>query len=152
MLVHEASRRPGPRSDATWQSTDGNCHRGGGLIPRVGYRAAGTSEACSGIDGSWRERVLAVLVAVEGRLQVEPFRWQLERDVLAIGGLAQRHRQSLDVDHLAGAQDDGTLDHVLELPDVPRPVILLQHRQCIGRHPTDLATHLTGELLDEVRD
>jgi hypothetical protein len=34
----------------------------------------------------------------------------------------------------------------------PRPVIVLQHGQRIGRHAADLAAHLVRQLLDEVGD
>ena len=52
----------------------------------------------------------------------------------------------------AGAQHDRALDHVLELADVARPVVVHQQVERVRRHLEHSAAVLLAVLLEEVLD
>src|SRR6185436_7786492 len=68
-----------------------------------------------------------------------------------LGGL-QRRREVVAVDHLAVAHQHRSLEGVLELADVARPVVAGQHVDRGRRNALDAARMLAGELLEEVID
>ena len=62
----------------------------------------------------------------------------------------------VDGERLALTQDDGPLDHVLQLSNVPGPAILFEERQGLVADPADPLAFLLGipfdQVLDEERD
>ena len=55
-----------------------------------------------------------------------------------------------EVEHAIARQDNGLLDHVLEFPDVSRPVIEPKGFQCARRDAIDRPAHLTANSIAEV--
>src|SRR5438034_10207497 len=77
------------------------------------------------------ERALEVAAfdRVQGRLEIEAVLWDLDaieslHRALAPHGLGQR----VNAEHLPRPEHDGALQHVLELADIARPMIALEHR------------------------
>ena len=93
-----------------------------------------------------------MLDAVERRLQVDALDGQLQRQIVAVARLAEAGRQRLGLQQLARPQHDRALDDVLQLTDVARPVVLLEHGQGLRRHAPRRPAHLLRQLLDEVGD
>ena len=93
----------------------------------------------------------------------------LEREVGKTVGISRRNllerqpssrldavRKRRSGDSTTDLNRERTLDNVLQVPDVPRPVVCLKDRHGIGRHAIDRFSHLRGEAIhkmtDEVRD
>jgi hypothetical protein len=50
----------------------------------------------------------------------------------------------------AGAQNHRSLQTVLKLPDIPRPIVKLKNRKDFFRYVADFLVHAPRELADEV--
>ena len=70
--------------------------------------------------------------------------------------LRRRHPGVAERERRAGRQDDRSLQHVLELADVARPVVRLQRLHDVGGNRIDTlvqrARQPSDEMLDELRD
>src|SRR3989304_5990447 len=89
---------------------------------------------------------------VERGVQVHPFLREVEVDPPGLALAADRLRQGVNAEDLPRSEHDGALHDVLQFPDVPRPVVLLQQRQRLRRHAAHLLAELLAVLLEEVRD
>src|SRR5436190_2183210 len=72
--------------------------------------------------------------------------------LLGSGGRAAAQGKILRGHHGAGAQQDRALDHVFELPDVPRPIVRLQLPERLAGDVGHVLPELGGEALQEVVD
>src|SRR3990172_10834173 len=101
------------------------------LVPELAEAHAQELRSARLHAGRPRERHLdvALLDLVERRLEIEPAFRNLDGNVLDVAGTAQIGRQRVCVQHLAAAEDERALDHVLELADVARPAIALEDRE-----------------------
>jgi hypothetical protein len=77
---------------------------------------------------------------VQRRLQVEPLVGDLKNAGPPSFGprIAHRRGKRVNAEDLTGAEHDGPLEHVLELPDVTRPAIAFQHRHGLRSDPPDI--------------
>src|SRR5499426_4241951 len=100
-----------------------------------------------------RSLQIPALDGVEGGLEIET----ILRDVdtlqplhrtFAPHGLGQRFH----ADHVLPAEHDGPLQHVLQLADVARPVVALEHRHGLRGHSADVLPQFLAELLQEMGD
>ena len=89
---------------------------------------------------------------VERGVQVHPFLREVEVDPPGLALAADRLRQGVNAEDLPRSEHDGALHDVLQFPDVPRPVVLLQQGERLGGDPPGLLAELLAVLLEEVRD
>src|SRR6266536_6386180 len=113
-------------------------------LGRFGLHAARTIE---------RPLQIAAFDGVQGGLEVEPVLGDVDiveplYRPLAPHGLGQ----GVDAEHLSGAEYNGALEHVFELPDIARPMIALEHRHRVRRHSSHVFAELLAELLEEMGD
>src|SRR5215470_9004036 len=107
-------------------------------LGRLGLYTAGTIQ---------RALEIATLEVVESRLQVQA----LLRDVHQLGTARRalapdRLGQGLRPEHVAPAQDDCALEHVLQLPDVAGPMVTFQDGESVRRD----AAHVLAQILAEL--
>ena len=79
------------------------------------------------------------LVARDRVLQREPFGRNDGRWLLGVDRISQVIGQQLGADAIAGAQDDGALDRVLQLANVAWPGVIHQYAHRVRRHLADFA-------------
>src|SRR5262249_34948620 len=70
---------------------------------------------------------IAPLDLVQHRLQVDPVRWDLHRDLLGLPGDIEVGGKRLGLQRLPASEDESPLDDVLELPDIAGPAIVLEN-------------------------
>src|SRR5262249_13843696 len=76
-----------------------------------------------------RHLEIAPLDLVQHRLQVDPVRRDLHRDLLGLPGDIEVGGKRLGLQHVPASEDESPLDDVLELPDIAGPAIALENRQ-----------------------
>src|SRR5690349_20265666 len=90
---------------------------------------------------------------VEGRLEVKALLGYVDELGSPGGALAaNRLGQGVNAEHVAGAEHDRALEHVLELADVAGPVVSLEDRESLRRDPPNVLAEILAELLQEMRD
>src|SRR5262247_2409255 len=94
---------------------------------------------------------IAPLDLVQHRLQVDPIRRDLHRDLLDFPGDIEVGWKRLGFQHVAASENESPLDDVLELPDIAGPPIALENHQRLRADAPDGLAELGGDFPDEVR-
>src|SRR2546428_7011446 len=92
-----------------------------------------------------------MLDLIQHRLQVEPVGGDLHRNLLEVTGLMEIGGQRPHFEDVPAAEDERSFDHVLELSDVARPVIILEDRERLRADALDRLAELRRDFSDEVR-
>src|SRR2546422_7900626 len=109
----------------------------------LGLHASGALES---------EPQVLLLDAIQGCVEVKTVLGKIRLDVAHDTGPPEALGQGLDAEALGAPEHDGALDDVLELADIPRPLMLLEHAHRFGRYRPHFLPELGRKLLDEVSD
>ena len=75
------------------------------------------------------------------------FEFRTCREAGAALSMELRH---VDIERVSAGKDDGPLKHILQFPDIARPVVTCQGVQCRRRNSINLPTHALGVFLNKV--
>src|SRR5258705_3975637 len=94
---------------------------------------------------------VAPLQVVECRLEIQALLGNFD-ELGPPGGALASHGlgQGVGAEHVPGPEDDGALEHVLQLLDIGGPMVTLPDREPLRRDSPDVLAEMPLELLQEV--
>src|SRR6266852_861654 len=92
-----------------------------------------------------------VLDLIERCLEIDAVRGDLHGNFLEGVRLLKIGRQGVCLENVPAAEDECSLDHVLELPDIAGPAVVPENRERLRAHPLHGLAELGGDFPDEMR-
>src|SRR5438309_10452112 len=92
-----------------------------------------------------------MLDLVEHGLEIDAVRGDLHGNFLDGARMLESRRQGVGLENVPAAEYECWLDHVLQLPDIAGPPVVVENRERLRADPFHRISDLRGDFPDEVR-